>query len=322
MYAAVLHTLGKPPRYDQFPEPSAGEGEVIVHVRAASLKPVDKAMASGEHYASFRELPAVCGVDGAGHLADGSRVVFAGPRRPFGALAERAPVARSRCFPVPDGVAEETAAALLNPGMSAWFALTWRAQLSKGEKVLILGATGVTGKLSVQIAKRLGAGRVVAAGRNEQVLGTLGGLGADATIRLDQPGQDVTEVFVREAGDAGFDVVIDFLWGRPTEALIAAMARSDLTAARSRVRLVEVGESAGPAISLPAAVLRSTKLEILGSGSGAVPPLDVIVESYHQLMACAASGELLVDTERVPLADIENAWQRQDLQGRRLVVIP
>ena len=322
MYAAVLHTLGRPPHYDQFPEPSAGEGEVIVHVRAASLKPVDKAMASGEHYASFRELPAVCGVDGAGQLEDGSRVVFAGPRRPYGAMAQRTPVARVRCFPVPDNVDDETAAALLNPGMSAWFALTWRAQLSKGESVLILGATGVTGKLTVQIARRLGAGRIVAAGRNEQALGTLGRLGADATIRLDQPGQDLTEVFVREAGDAGFDVVIDFLWGSPTETLLAAFTRTDLTAARSRVRLVEVGESAGPAISLPAAVLRSTKLEILGSGSGAVPPLNVIIDSYHQLMALAASGELRVDTDRVPLAYIEDAWQRQNLQGCRLVVIP
>jgi NADPH2:quinone reductase len=219
-------------------------------------------------------------------------------------MAQRAPMARARCFPVPDGVDDETAAALLNPGMSAWFALTWRAQLSEGESVLILGATGVTGKLAVQIARRLSAGRVVAAGRNEQVLNTLGGLGADATIRLDQPGQDLTEAFAREAGDAGFDVVIDFLWGRPTEALLAALSRADFTAARSRVRLVEVGESAGPAISLPAAVLRSTKLEILGSGSGAVPPLNVIVDSYHQLMARAASGELRIDTERVPLADI------------------
>jgi NADPH:quinone reductase-like Zn-dependent oxidoreductase len=223
---------------------------------------------------------------------------------------------------VPDGVDDETAAALLNPGMSAWFALTWRAQLSQGESVLILGATGVTGKLAVQIARRLGAGRVVAAGRNAQVLSTLGGLGADATIRLDQPGQDLTEAFAREAGDAGFDVVIDFLWGGPTEALLAALTRTELTAAHSRVRLVEVGESAGTAISLPAAVLRSTKLEILGSGSGAVPPLNVIVDSYHQLMARAASGELRVDTERVPLADIEDAWERQHLQGRRLVVIP
>ena len=322
MYAAVLHTLGKPPRYDQFLEPAASDGEVIVHVRAAALKPVDKAMASGEHYSSFRELPAVCGVDGAGQLEDGSRVVFAGPRRPYGAMAQHAPVSRSRCFPVPDAVDYETAAALLNPGMSAWFALTWRAQLSKGESVLILGATGVTGKLAVQIARRLGAGRVVAAGRNAQVLRTLGGLGADTTIRLDQPGQDLTDVFVREAGEAGLDVVIDFLWGRPTEALLAALTRTDLTAARSRVRLVQVGESAGPAISLHAAVLRSTRLEIIGSGSGAVPPLDVIVDSCRQLMARAASGELRVDTECVPLADIEDAWQRQGLQGRRLVVIP
>ena len=322
MYAAVLYTRGEPPRYDQFPEPSAGEGEVIVHVRAAALKPVDKAIASGEHYAGFRELPAVCGVDGAGQLEDGSRVVFAGPRRPYGAMAERAPVALARCFPVPDGVDDETAAALLNPGLSAWFALTWRAQLSKGENVLILGATGVTGRLAVQIARRLGAGRIVAAGRNERVLGTLGGLGADATIRLDLPGQDLTEVFVREVGDAGFGVVIDFLWGPPTEAFLAALTRTDFAAARSRVRLVEVGESAGPAISLPAAVLRSTRLEILGSGSGAVPPVDFIVESYHHLMARAASGELRIDTERVPLAHIQDAWQRRNFEGRRLVVIP
>ncbi|MBZ5592162.1 MAG: zinc-binding alcohol dehydrogenase family protein [Acidobacteriia bacterium] len=322
MNAAVLHALGKPPRFESFPEPSAGEGEVIVNVRAAALKPVDKAMARGEHYASFRELPVVCGLDGAGRLEDGSRVVFAGPRRPHGAMAQRTAVARARCFPIPDGVDDDSAAALLNPGMSAWFALTWRAQLAKGETVLILGATGVTGKLAVQIAKLHGAGRVVAAGRNEPVLSTLGSLGADATIRLDTPDQDLTAVFVREAGAIGFDVVIDFLWGHPTEVLLATLGRADFAAARSRVRLVEVGESAGPAISLPAAVLRSTKLEILGSGSGAVPPLDTIVDSYHQMMSYAASGELRVDTERVSLAGIEAAWERQHLQGRRLVVIP
>lgn len=206
--------------------------------------------------------------------------------------------------------------------MSAWLALTWRAQLAKGEAVLILGATGVTGKLAVQIARLHGAGRVVAAGRNQQVLETLGALGADATIRLDAPGQDLTEAFVREAGVAGFDVVIDFVWGQPTEALLAALTRTDFTAARSRVRLVEVGESAGPAISLRAAVLRSTKLEILGSGSGALPPYDVIVDSYNRMMAYASSGKLRVDTERIPLAEIEAAWERQDLHGRRLVVIP
>src|SRR5271154_2648711 len=104
MNAAVLHTLGKPPRFEQFPEPIRGEGEVIAHVRAAALKPVDKQMASGSHYASARELPVVCGIDGVGSLDDGTRVFFGGPRRPYGAMAERTGVARSRCFPIPDNV--------------------------------------------------------------------------------------------------------------------------------------------------------------------------------------------------------------------------
>src|SRR6202050_1502021 len=104
MNAAVLHALGKAPRFEQFPEPVPAEGEVVVKVCAAALKPVDKQMAAGTHYASFRELPAVCGIDGVGYLDDGSRVFFAGPRRPFGAIAQRTVVARSRCWPIPAGL--------------------------------------------------------------------------------------------------------------------------------------------------------------------------------------------------------------------------
>ena len=320
MNAAVLHTLGKPPRFEQFPEPTPGKDEAIVHVRAAALKPVDQAMASGSHYASFRELPVVCGVDGVGHLDDGTRVFFAAPRRPYGAMAQRS--VTSWYLPIPEGVDDDTAAALVNPGMAAWLPLTWRAELAPGETVLILGATGVAGKLAVQIAKLLGAGRVIAAGRNEQALSTLQGLGADAIIRLDKRGQDLTEAFAREAGETGFNVIIDYLWGRPTEALLAAITRSDLIPRGSRIRLVEVGESAGPTISLPAAALRSSGLEIYGSGSGAVPPREILIDTFHQLMARAARGELRVDTERVPLTDIEEAWQRQVQGGRRLVIVP
>src|ERR1700736_5941189 len=112
MNAAVLHTLGKPPRFEKFPEPVPAQDEGVVHVRAAALKPVDKQMASGLHYASFRELPAVCGLDGVGSLDDGTRVYFAGARRPFGSMAERTVVHRSRCWPVPDNVDDVTAAAI------------------------------------------------------------------------------------------------------------------------------------------------------------------------------------------------------------------
>jgi NADPH2:quinone reductase len=184
MNAAVVNTINQPPCFAQFPEPVAEENEVIVHVRAAALKPIDKQMASGSHYAAYGKLPVVCGMDGVGRLEDGTRVFFAGPRPPYGSMAERTVVSRARCFPIPDNVNDDIAAAVVNPGLSAWGALVWRAQLAPGETVLILGATGVTGKLAIQVAKLLGAGRVIAVGRNEQVLNTLHDLGADTTIHL------------------------------------------------------------------------------------------------------------------------------------------
>jgi NADPH2:quinone reductase len=319
MYAAVLHTLGTAPRYEEFPEPVVNDSnaEAIVHVHAASLKPVDKQLASGSHYASCRELPCVCGSDGIGHLGDGQRVFFGGPRPPYGAMAQRTVVPRTLMFPIPENVNDETAAALPNPGVSAWLSLAYRAKLVHGETVLILGATGVTGKLAVKIAKLLGAARVVAAGRNQQALDTLHDLGADATISLILPETELREAFLREAGQSGFQVVVDYVWGRPAETFLAAIIRKEFAVIKSEIRFLQVGESAAPTISLPAAVLRSTPLTILGTAG--IPPRDVLREALQQVMAYAAKGELHIDTVRVPLADIESAWQR-DQPGHRLVI--
>src|SRR5215468_2012724 len=321
MHAAVLHAIGAAPRYEEFPEPVIRDkdSESIVHVHAASLKPVDKQLASGSHYASPRELPCVCGSDGVGHLDDGQRVFFGGPRPPHGAMAQRTVVPRALAFPVPENVSDETAAALPNPGVSAWLSLTYRAKLMRGENVLILGATGVTGKLAVKIAKLLGAARVVAAGRNQQALNTLRDLGADATISLALPATELSEAFAREAGQSGFQVVIDYVWGGPTEVFLAAITRKEFVAIQSETRFVQVGESAAPTITLPAAVLRSTALTILGTAG--IPPRDALVEAFQQVMAHAAKGDLQIDTETVPLAGIEKAWQR-DQRGRRLVIMP
>ena len=322
MNAAVLRATGELPCFEQFPDPAPGAGEVLVHVRAAALKPIDRQMAGGSHYAAFREFPVVCGNDGVGRLDDGKRVFFAAPRHPYGSMAERTVVSPFRCFPLPATVDDEVAAAIFNPGLSAWGALAWRAQLTAGETVLILGATGVTGKLAVQMAKLLGAGRVIAAGRNLEVLHTLAALGADATICLDKPAHDLTQAFAQEAGDTGFDVIIDYLWGAPTEALLDALTRSDLKPAASRVRLVQVGESAGSRISLPAAVLRSSRLEILGAGSGSAPASpETWKDAIQQLLTNVSSGALRIDTARVPLAAIREAWT-QHQPGRRLVIVP
>jgi NADPH:quinone reductase-like Zn-dependent oxidoreductase len=319
MNAAVLHALGQPPHCEQFPEPLPGDGEVLVHVHAVSLKPIDKQLAGGSHYASPRELPVVCGSDGVGHLSDGQRVFFGGPRSPHGAMAQLTVVPTAFTFPVPDALDDETAAALPNPGVSAWLSLAYRAKLASGENVLILGATGVTGRLAVKIAKLLGAVRVVAAGRNPHILSTLHNLGADATISLDAPPNDLADAFVREAGQSGFQVVIDYLWGRPAETFLAAMTRKEFAAIKSETRFVQVGESAGPTISLPAAVLRSSAITILGTAG--IPPRNVLVDALQQVYSHAATGELHIDTERVPLADIESAWLR-DSHGRRLVIVP
>jgi NADPH2:quinone reductase len=320
MNAAVLRSLGKPPRFEPFPEPTPGKDEVVVHVHAAALKPVDRQLAAASHYASPRKLPAVCGTDGVGHLDDGGRVFFGGLRSPYGAMAQRTVVPRAFCFPIPEAVDDETAAALPNPGVSAWLSLVGRAKLAPGETVLTLGATGVAGKLAVQIAKCLGAARVVAAGRNEQALSTLHSLGADLTIQLEKPDQELTEAFKRAASDTGFHVIIDYLWGRPTELLLAALTRSEFAPIVSETRLVQVGESAGPTISLPAAVLRSAPVTILGTAG--IPRREVLEDAYQQVMTRAARGQLRIDTQRLPLAEIEDGWQRQVKHGHRLVVIP
>ncbi len=319
MHAAVLHATGSVPRYGEFPEPVVGAtGEVIVHVHAASLKPIDKQLAGGSHYASHNEFPRICGTDGVGHLNDGQRVFFGGARAPYGAMAQRTVVPRAFTFPIPENVNDETAAALPNPGVSAWLSLAYRAKLVRGESVLILGATGVTGKLAVKIAKLLGAARVVAVGRNQQTLNTLPDLGADATISLALPASELRDAFLREAGQSGFQVVIDYVWGSPAEAFLAAITRREFAAIQSETRLVQVGESAGPTITLSAAVLRSTALTMMGTAG--IPARDVLVEAFQQVMAYAAKGDLRIDTKRVPLADIENAWQL-DQPGRRLVII-
>jgi len=319
MHAAVLHALGKLPCFEEFPDPIPGEGEVLINVSAAALKPVDKQMAAGTHYASPREFPVVCGTDGVGRLEDGTRAFFGGARRPYGAMAERTVVRRVQCFSVPEALDDVTAAAISNPGVSAWLSLKHSAKLAPGETVLILGATGVTGKLAVQIAKILGAGRVVAAGRNEHVLSTLLELGADSTIRLGKPDEELIAAFRREAGEKRFDVVIDYLWGHPTEVLLKAITEEEFAIGKSETRLVEVGESAGSTITLPAAVLRSTALTILGTGG--MPPWDILTDAFQQVMNSVARGTLSTATERVPLAEIENAWER-DAHAHRLVMIP
>ena len=313
MHAAVVNILGQPPQYQEFASPVAGENEALVRVRAAGLHPIVKARASGTHYSSSGDVPLVPGLDGVGVLEDGRRVFFGASRPKWGTMAEQSLAARAMCIPLPDALDDLQAAAIANPGMSALGSLKERAKLQKGETVLILGATGVAGQLAIQVARILGDGRVIAAGRN---LDSLAGAPVDAVVSLSQPDEAVRDAFAAEAA-AGIDVVIDYLWGRPTELLLEALAKGFRPDSTRATRLVEVGESAGKTIALPGATLRSVDLTLQGSGFGSVP-LPTILAMIPTLFSLAASGDLKVAVDPVPLSEVETAWTRAE-KGRRIV---
>jgi NADPH:quinone reductase-like Zn-dependent oxidoreductase len=313
MQAAVVNAVGEPPRYQSFAEPEPEEGEVLVRVRAAGLHPIVKALAAGSHYASGGELPMVPGVDGVGTLDGGRRVYFGFARRPWGTMSEKTVATPNLCVPVPDGLDDVVAAALPNPGMSAWLSLTERAELKAGETVLVCGATGVAGRLAVQVARHLGAKRIIGSGRNAAALATTG---VDAAIDLSQPEDQVRESFSAE-GVRGIDVIIDYLWGRPTELLLEALAKGFRPGGSRSIRLVELGDTAGKRISLPGSTLRSVDLKLLGGGFGSVS-LNRIIAAIPNLFALATKGELKVEVESTPLSDVEAAWSRTT-NGRRIV---
>jgi len=320
MNAAIVESFAKPPRYGSFADPVAEPGEMLVNVEAAGLHPIVKSLANGTHYGSTGKLPFIPGVDGVGRLADGSRVYFGVSRPPFGTFAERAVTNTGFSVRLPDGLDSVTAAGMANPGMSSWVALTARAKFVAGESVLILGATGSAGQLAVQIAKRLGARRVVAAGRNPEALEPLKSLGADAVIELEQPREALVTAFREEIAQHGIDVVLDYLWGGPAEHVLAAIAQKGLSHAAPRIRFVQIGQSAGATITLPAATLRSSGLELLGSGFGSAS-MDEIFDTLKIFFEQAAMKPFVIKIQAVPLRDVEALWNAPE-RGGRLVFIP
>jgi NADPH2:quinone reductase len=318
MNAAVVQEFDAPPAYTTFADPVAAEGEAPVTITAAGLHQIVKSLAAGKHYGSTGELPFVPGVDGVGRLGDGSRVYFGGSRSPFGTFAELGMAPRGMCIPLPDGLDDVTAAGIANPGMSSWVGLM-RGQFVAGESVLILGATGVSGQLAVQIAKRRGAARVVAAGRNPAALEALKALGADAVISLEQEPDALVAAFRKEC-DAGVDVVLDYLWGPPAESLQAAIAQKGLGKKAPRVRYVQIGSMAGMNIRLSAATLRSSGLELLGSGFGSAS-MEQILKAVAEFFAMAAKQPFEFRVKAVPLREVEAHWSSPE-QGTRLVFIP
>lgn len=320
MKAAVLHNFGEIPRYENFTDPIPAKDEKIIYVKAVALENVIKMMANGTHYSSkqfFPKFPAIVGLGGIGMTDDGKLVSFRGMKPPYGALAEK--VVASYAIPIPDGIDAAVAAALPSSILTSLLPLKYTTKLQEGETVLINGATGVSGKIAVQVAKMLGAERVIATGRNEATLKSLNNLGADAVINLQQSDKTLLESFTKEAGDKGFNIVIDFLWGHPAEILMKSFIPKEIGFAKKRIRYVHVGEKAGSTISLSGEMLRTSGLEIYGAAN-------ITAESVQQEMTQVwdwiKQNKLQIDIEKIPLSEIENVWDHNDLAGKRLVIVP
>jgi NADPH:quinone reductase-like Zn-dependent oxidoreductase len=307
MKAAVVEAFDSPPRYGEFPAPVAESDEVLVHVKAAAVTQLGRALAAGKHYAAVQP-PFVPGVDGVGVIG-AQRVYFSFPRPPVGSMAEVVAVKRVQVVPLPDDLDDVTAAAAANPGMSSWAGLTRRAKFVRGESVLVNGATGTSGRLAIQVAKHLGARRVVATARSTRAEAELRELGADALIVLTQSQAELTQAFQRELREHGVDVVLDYVYGSAAEAFMQACVGPARGAAEPRVRFVQIGTLAGPNITLPATALRGSGLELIGTGLGSVSHAE-LVTSIGEFLASYRAGGFRVETETASLRDVEMAWSR------------
>ena len=317
MKAAIVVEAGRPPVHGDFRDPVAAAGQQLVRVTAAAISHVTRSRASGSHYSADGALHFVPGIDGCGVAQDGRRVYFLLPEPPFGAMAEAAVVDDARCLALPQDLSDEAAAAMAIPGMSSWAALVERAHLRAGETVLVNGATGASGRLAIQVARHLGAGRVIATGRRTQAFDELRQLGADATIALTDD-RDALEQAFRQAFSAGVDVVLDYLWGASAETLLVAAAKAGREAVP--IRFVQIGSIAGANITLPGAALRSSALQLMGSGIGSIP-LSRMFEAVRGVLQAAPSAGFRIATESMPLADVTTAWAAAD-GGRRIVLRP
>jgi len=306
MKAGIITTAGKSAVYGDFREPVASEGKEVIFVRASALSQFSKSRASGSHYSCEGVFPSVAGADGVGQTSDGRRVYFVLPEPPFGALAEKSLVSPKQCVPVPDRLDDCTAAAIANPGMSAWAALMERAKLRPGETVLINGATGSAGRLAVQLAKHLGAGKVIGTGRNEVELKELASLGTAAVIPLTLGARQYEEALIAQFSD-GIDVVVDYLWGESARTAIVAIAKA-VEDARP-VRFVHVGgASRKENIELPGAALRSSAIQLMGSGIKSVP-FSTLIGAISSVFEAVTPAKLQIATKQLPLSGVENAWE-------------
>lgn len=321
MKAAVVGSAGAVPGYADFGEPPAGEGRQIVELVAAGIHPVVRSLAGGGHYGAAGVYPMIPGVDAVARTAAGDLVYTGYVRPPYGTIAERMSVPEGMKVTLPAGAKPESVAGGLNPGLSSWLPLRKRQdEVPALGTVLILGATGMAGRLAVQNALILGARRVVAVGRDPARLERAAALGA-VTVRLPVELDAAATAIAGGLGDEAPGLVLDFVWGRVAEAAFAALGRRGLSEDKADIGYVQIGALSGPEAALPSALLRSRRIRVTGSGAGSAS-VETIVRELPGYIGLIAEGRVEVPVLVFPLSAVAEAWAAAPDPGARVVVVP
>ena len=317
MKAAVLNKLGSVPVYMDFPDPvPQDETQIVMNVKAAALKNLDKVKTRECYYAHYQQLPVVVGTDGVGTLPDGTKVYALGIT---GTMGQRALISANRYTVLPDNIDFALAAALPNAVLGSAIPLIDRAEMKSGDVVLINGATGITGKVAVQIAKHFGASKIIVTGRNQETLLQLKALGADISISLLQNDESFVQQIKDVDQNTPIDIVLDYIWGKPAELIIQSFQNRH----GNKIKFVTMGDMAGQTFPISSGILRSADIILMGSGFGSLTK--VVLDEYSNkilpnMFTLAASGKLTIETENMRLRDINTAWTTVT-NGKRLVLL-
>ena len=323
MRAALVEQNGQPPVVGEVNEPRRGPGQALVEVTAAAINPIDISISTGRFYGGSPEVPYVMGREAVGRVVEGeqlepgTQIWFQSPSG--GAFAEYALADEQQAIVLPDGTDHALAAALGIAALTGWLAVEWRGHCRAGERVLVLGATGVVGLVALQAARILGAARIVAAGRDAEALEAARAAGAHETVTLGDANVTASDPVAlarafEEAAGGPLDLIIDPLWGIPAQAAVEAGAFSG--------RLVQLGQSAGAEATLRSGAVRGKSFAIVGFTLGHVPH-DKTEAAYRRLIELASSGELVIERETLPLDWAGEAWRRQqDSPHRKLILLP
>ncbi|UJR12103.1 hypothetical protein I4U23_016281 [Adineta vaga] len=317
-HAAVVKTIGQTPICELVDVPSPTTNQIQVQVIAVGIHQIVRSIVNGQHYTKVKTLPMIPGVDGVGTLPNGKKVYFIKMAPPNGTMSQLVNVDKDMMIPLPDNADPIVFAAIMNAGLASWTAITERAQIQSGETVLVLGVTGSSGQMAATSARLLGAKHVIGVGRNQSILDQLVKEGTiDVSISLSDDLAQYQELIAKEAADA--DIVMDFLWGKPTEIALAGI-HSRRKNSEQRLRWIQIGQMAGTTIQLPGGLLRSKNIEMIGSGLGSIS-LKQMLKSLETMIPMVIQEKLTTSVLEISLTDIEKKWQETTDAKERVVVV-